>query len=149
MKNLSRFLLLPFLLLAPDSGGSGGGASPSSVNLEVWFKKWEAANKKNRPIIMDELAKVLNVSVAEAWKILQEAGLVNPNSKLPKGSDGADEPDKETSEKKQTVTLRHKTTYPHYRRAGLVLTDQAKPYEVTEDQLAVLEKDAWVEIKKG
>jgi len=54
-----------------------------------------------------------------------------------------------TEDKKQTVTIRHKTPHPHYRRAGLILTDQFKPYEVTEKQLEILKKDKWVEIKQG
>jgi hypothetical protein len=46
------------------------------------------------------------------------------------------------------VTLRHKTPYPRYRRAGLLLTNQWAAYEVTEKQLAALKTDAWVEFQK-
>jgi len=52
------------------------------------------------------------------------------------------------SKKKVSVTLRHKTEYPRYRRAGLVLTQKPETYEVTEEQLAALKKDKWVEIGK-
>jgi hypothetical protein len=44
--------------------------------------------------------------------------------------------------------LRHKTEYPRYRRAGLVLTQKAEYHEVTEEQLAALKNDAWVVIEK-
>jgi hypothetical protein len=47
-----------------------------------------------------------------------------------------------------TVTLRHKTPYPHYRRAGLLLTNQWKPYTVTAAQLAALKTDSWVEVRE-
>jgi hypothetical protein len=46
------------------------------------------------------------------------------------------------------VTLRHKSPYPHYRRAGLLLTGRWKSYAVTAEQRAALENDAWVEIQK-
>ena len=46
------------------------------------------------------------------------------------------------------VTLRHKTGYPRYRRAGLALTQKAETYEVTAEQLAALKKDKWVVIEK-
>jgi hypothetical protein len=44
------------------------------------------------------------------------------------------------------VTLRHKTEYPTYRRAGLVLTKQPKAYRVTPEQLEVLAADQWVQV---
>jgi hypothetical protein len=49
--------------------------------------------------------------------------------------------------KRITVTLRHKTEYPRYRRAGLVLSQKAQSYELTEAQLAALKKDKWVVIE--
>jgi hypothetical protein len=55
----------------------------------------------------------------------------------------------ETGGKKKTVNLRHKTPHLRYRRAGVVLTDQFKPYELTDAQLEILKKDIWVEIGKG
>ena len=45
------------------------------------------------------------------------------------------------------VRLRHKTGYPRYRRAGLVLTQKAETYEVIAEQLAALKKDKWVVIE--
>jgi len=53
------------------------------------------------------------------------------------------------SAKKQSVILWHKTEYPRYRRAGLVLTQKAQTYEVTDEQLAALKKDPWVVIGDG
>jgi len=54
--------------------------------------------------------------------------------------------DKNDQEKKTGVVIRHKTTYKHYRRAGIVLEQIAKPYSVTDAQLDVLKKDPHVEI---
>jgi hypothetical protein len=53
------------------------------------------------------------------------------------------------TEVKKTVSLRHKTPYRVYRRAGLVLTQTPKEYEVTETQLAALKADTWVEVTKA
>jgi hypothetical protein len=49
---------------------------------------------------------------------------------------------------KTLVRLRHRTEYSRYRRAGLVLAQVFTPYEVTESQLALLEKDLWIVIEK-
>jgi hypothetical protein len=51
-------------------------------------------------------------------------------------------------EEKTAVTLRHKTEYPFYRRAGLVLKQKPGEFRVTAEQLAVLKNDRWVEIVK-
>jgi hypothetical protein len=50
---------------------------------------------------------------------------------------------------KKTVSLRHKTPYRVYRRAGLVLTQTPKEYQVTQAQLAILGTDTWVEVSEG
>jgi hypothetical protein len=47
-----------------------------------------------------------------------------------------------------TVSVRHKTTYPVYRRAGLVLRSTAKEEQVTAEQLETLKADPWVEVKE-
>lgn len=47
-----------------------------------------------------------------------------------------------------TVSVRHKTTYPVYRRAGLVLRSTAKEEQVTAEQLETLMADPWVEVKE-
>lgn len=94
-------------------------------------------------------AKENNIKEGELFKLLKEAGY---DPKAPKGTavpEIKDNPaDEESLEPKKSVSLRHKTEYSHYRRAGLVLTNQFKPYEVTEKQLEILEKDPWVEIGK-
>jgi hypothetical protein len=46
------------------------------------------------------------------------------------------------------VILRHKSPYPRYRRAGLLLTARWEPYTVTAEQRAALQADAWVEFQK-
>lgn len=47
-----------------------------------------------------------------------------------------------------TVSVRHKTTYPTYRRAGLVLRSTAKEEQVTTEELETLKADPWVEVKE-
>jgi hypothetical protein len=47
-----------------------------------------------------------------------------------------------------TVTVRHKTEYQNYRRAGLVLTKTAATHEVTAEQLAALKSDKLVEVSE-
>ena len=41
--------------------------------------------------------------------------------------------------------VRHKTKYPKYRCAGLVLTQKPETYQVTEAQWERLRRDPWVE----
>jgi hypothetical protein len=49
----------------------------------------------------------------------------------------------------KTVSLRHKTPYRVYRRAGLVLTQTPREYQVTQSQLTTLKADTWVEVLEG
>ena len=150
MKNLLPFLfcLMPFM--APDDGGAGGGAPPTLADISEWIKRMDAAEKKDRPSVVGEMAKALGIPIPEVWKRLKEAGW---NANKPSGNTPPknDKPDGNAKPNvaKQAVTIRHKTPHPRYRRAGLVLTDQFKPYEVTADQLEALKKDSWVEIKEG
>jgi hypothetical protein len=48
----------------------------------------------------------------------------------------------------KTVLIRHKTPYPKYRCAGLVLTQRPEARQVTETQLEKLRNDPWVVIDK-
>jgi hypothetical protein len=67
------------------------------------------------------------------------------------GPPGSGEPPPGNTPVKQKTSLailRHKSPYPYYRRAGLLLTTQWKPCEVTEEQLAALQSDVWVEFQK-
>jgi hypothetical protein len=72
----------------------------------------------------------------------------------PKTDDGKTPPDppptgtQTPGEDLTAVTLRHKTEYPVYRRAGLVLKQKPGEFRVTAEQLAVLKNDKWVEIVK-
>jgi hypothetical protein len=52
----------------------------------------------------------------------------------------------EAEAKMKTVSLRHKTQFPTYGRAGIRVTRQAKDYRVTAEQLAALKADANVEV---
>ena len=110
-------------------------------DLSEWIKRLTSAAKKERHAIVEELSKVLGLSIDDTWKKIQEAGL-NEQGKTPPG------PAPEGDNPKLTVSIRHKTTYPLYRRAGIVLTNLFKPYEVTAKQLTNLKKDPWVEIGK-
>jgi len=47
------------------------------------------------------------------------------------------------------VSLRHTSPYPKYHRAGLALTSRFQDFTVTKEQLAILEKDTFVEVKKS
>lgn len=49
-------------------------------------------------------------------------------------------------DEKISVTLRHKTEYPRYRRAGLILKQTPGEFSVTTEQLEILKKDKWVEV---
>jgi hypothetical protein len=64
------------------------------------------------------------------------------------GNAGGEAPPATQTENKISVTLRHKTEYPQYRRAGIVLKQTPGEFSVTAEQLAVLEKDTWVEVVK-
>jgi hypothetical protein len=139
---ITKLLLLSVFLLAPDGAGSGGGAlppvPPGKDALKDWIDRLGKAEKEGQKAIVEEMAKALGLKTGEAWKALKEAGWTPGGKPPPSGS----------PEERKAVTLWHKTPHPHYRRAGLVLTSQFKPYEVTEGQLAALKKDAWVEIKE-
>lgn len=52
------------------------------------------------------------------------------------------------SAKTEPALLRHKTQYPKYRCAGLVLTQKPETYQVTATQLEKLRRDPWVVIGK-
>ncbi|MDR3249394.1 MAG: hypothetical protein LBT39_11485 [Treponema sp.] len=131
---IKTLLLLSVFLLAPDGAGSGGGAPPLGKDaLKDWIDRLNKAEKSGHKAIVEDMAKALGIKAGDAWKALKEAGW-DPGGKPP--------------EEIKPVSLRHKTPHPHYRRAGLVITNQFKTYEVTEAQLAVLKKDTWVEIGK-
>ncbi|MDR0708862.1 MAG: hypothetical protein LBF77_02210 [Spirochaetaceae bacterium] len=112
--------------------------------LAPWIEKLEAAEKKDRNAIVTELCKAEGLGIGDAWKLLKEAGFDSKAAPGERNPTGTDTPPME--EKKVSVTLRHKTDYPKYRRAGLVLSQKAETREVTEAQLAALKKDPWVEI---
>jgi hypothetical protein len=133
--------------MAPDGAGAG---TSGTLPLEDWIKRLNGADQKARKAIVEELAKALSLKVGDAYKKLQEAGW-DPDAKAgeaPAAGNNPTLPPAPPTEKTSAVTLRHKTNYPHYRRSGLVLTGQWKPYTVTEAQRAALENDPWVEFQK-
>jgi hypothetical protein len=138
--------------------------------LTPWIEKLNAEpDGKKRNAIVAEICKENGIKIGEAYKALKDAGYdpkaappAAPTPPVSKDGNGTDTPppnidddDKDTpppkleteTEKKITVTLRHKTEYPRYRRAGLVLSQKAQSYDVTEAQLAALKKDKWVVIE--
>jgi hypothetical protein len=112
--------------------------------LDLWIEKLKAEpDGKKRQAIVGGLCKAHGLKFGEAWKLLKEAGYgVKPEA----GTEGEIPPP--TTGEKIRVTLRHKTEYPRYRRAGFVLAQVPASYEVTESQLARLKKDPWVVIEK-
>jgi hypothetical protein len=109
--------------------------------IKQWIERLNKADKKERKNIVAELAKENNLKDADMWQLLKLNGFV------PK-EEPQNNPQDKAEGRKQPVVLRHKTEYPKYRRAGLVLTQKAETYEVTGEQLAALKKDPWVAIGK-
>jgi hypothetical protein len=105
--------------------------------LKSWIEKLNKADKKDHEKIVNAMAKENTLKVEDAWKLLELAGFKTKDDK----QTGA-------GSIKRTVVLRHKTEYPKYRRAGLVLTQKAEIYEVTDEQLAMLKKDSWVDVNE-
>ncbi len=60
---------------------------------------------------------------------------------------GADDKGGKTKDKKVKLTLRHKSHTQHYYRCGLMLTKVFAEYEVSEDAVAKIKSDKWIEIK--
>jgi len=52
-----------------------------------------------------------------------------------------------TKDKKVRLTLRHKSHTQHYYRCGLMLTKVFAEYEVSEEAVAKIKADKWIEIK--
>jgi hypothetical protein len=105
--------------------------------LAPWIERLNKAQKNERNAIVEEMAKENGLKVKDAYKLLRDAGF-DPDANAQNNQNANQQG------KTQPVILRHKTEYPRYRRAGLVLTQKAQTYEVTEDQLAALQKDPWV-----
>jgi hypothetical protein len=129
--------------------------------LALWVEKLTAADKKDRKALVVEMCRENGIGVGDAWKLLKEAGFDAKAAPVPPADSAgnATDADKKDGDKngpgagdgpkadgeKVSVVLRHKTEFPKYRRAGLVLTRTPATYEVTAEQLAALKKDAWVE----
>jgi hypothetical protein len=144
--------------------------------LEMWIEKLNAEpDGKKRNALVGGMCKENGLKIDEAWKLLKEAGFDPKAVRQDEGggdkppadgggeppADGGDEPpavggdkppavggDKPES-RKISVTARHKTEYPQYRRAGIVLSRKAAAYEVTAGQLDALKKDRWVEVSEA
>lgn len=71
----------------------------------------------------------------------------NPPADETGGSDEKSEKDSKTKDKKVKLTLRHKSHTQHYYRCGLMLTKVFAEYEVSEEAVAKIKADKWIEIK--
>ena len=60
---------------------------------------------------------------------------------------GAEDKNSKTKDKKVKLTLRHKSHTQHYYRCGLMLTKVFAEYEVSEEAVAKIKADKWIEIK--
>jgi hypothetical protein len=118
------------------------GFEPPQSKLKPWIDRLKKADKSKHNAIVAEMARENFWKEADARKLLKLAGFELPDEPQPDQQDQPEAP-------KQSVVLRHKTEYPGYRRAGLVLTQKAETYEVTEEQLAELKKDRWVVFVDG
>ena len=159
MKNLLPFMFALLPVLAPDAGGSGG--SSGTIDLASWIEKLNAEPEgKKRNEIVAGLCKEKSLKIGDAWKLLKEAGF-NPqavsgkagteseqDTEAPAEGAGGNPPSPESQEETGLALLRHKTRYPKYRCAGLVLTQKAEAYQVTQSQLEKLRHDPWVVIEK-
>ena len=141
--------------------------------LDSWIERLKAEpDGKKRQGIVSGMCKEHGLKIGEAWKLLKEAGFGgkadggdggggnsdnnsgggNGDSNDGDSNGGGETPGSEnqqkSAEKKIRVTLRHKTEYPRYRRAGLALGQTSAEYEVSKAQLAALKKDPWVVIEK-
>ena len=113
-----------------------------------WLERMNAEPDGNkRKGIVAEMCKELALKTGEAWKLLKECGF-EPKADLPDAPQDTPQgnPQGKPVEKKTQAVLRHKTEFPRYRCAGLVLTQKPETYQVTEAQLERLKRDCWVEI---
>ena len=127
-----------------------------------WVERLKAApDGKARQQIVSELCKENGLSIADAWKLIKAAGF-DPKNKPgnPEGAGSETKAGEEAEAKTEAKTkgaeaeaktpaqIRHKTQYPQYRCAGLVLTQKPETYDVTESQLEKLRCDPLVVIDK-
>jgi hypothetical protein len=177
MKRLYNFLL-PLLLWAPDGAGGGGAspeeipledwikrlnetekkgrnavvgelAKALGIKTGEAYKKlkeagWDpkAGNDKN---FINDTPPAAGERPGPDTVQLPDDTPPPPSANTGGGAAGGNPP---PPVKTFSVALRHKTPYPGYRRAGIVLTGQWKPYAVTAAQLAALKTDNWVEIQE-
>jgi hypothetical protein len=145
-------------------------------DLIPWVERLNAEpDGKKRNGIVAELCKEKGLKIGDAWNFLKEAGF-NPKagSEKSEGAEtdtaadtaaqakAAEEAAKaEAAAKAETkarakaaqaetrpAMIRHKTQYPKYRCAALVLTQKPETYPVTEAQAEKLRRDPWVVIEQ-
>jgi hypothetical protein len=119
--------------------------------IAPWVERMNAEpDGKKRNGIVAEMCKEHSLKIGDAWKLLKENGF--GAQAAPNGSGTEDKPpeEKPSEDKPKTVAVRvsHKTEYPRYRCAGLVLTSNPENYLVTEEQFNKLKNDPWVVVKQ-
>ena len=124
--------------------------------LDGYVQRLKEAEKSERNPIITEMCKEHKLKTGDAWKLVKEAGFdpKKQDAKTPRG-DNQDQgnppenpPKKGNKKEEKTVeiTANHKTIYPKYRRAGIVLGRLSETFTVTEEQLEILKNDAWVKV---
>jgi pyruvate/2-oxoglutarate dehydrogenase complex dihydrolipoamide acyltransferase (E2) component len=139
--------------------------------LIPWINRLNAEpDGKKRNDIVAELCKEKGIKIGDAWKLLKEAGFdpkaiqgntgrTGTNAEAEAKARAAEEAAKAEAEAKaraeaaakaetRPAVLRHKTQYPKYRCAGLVLAQKAETYQITAEQSVKLKGDPWVVIEK-
>lgn len=110
------------------------------------------SNNKNKNQSTDEKKNETQAQTVENQQTdTPPAGEKDGSEKQPEG--GGSQPVDEsavggkTKDKKVRLTLRHKSHTQHYYRCGLMLTKVFAEYEVSEDAVAKIKADKWIEIK--
>jgi hypothetical protein len=112
--------------------------------IATWIERLNAeTDGKKRNGIVAEMCKEHSLKIGDAWKLLKENGF--GAQAAPNGSGTEDKP---PETKTVAVLVSHKTEYPRYRCAGLVLTSNPENYLVTEEQFNKLKNDPWVVLKQ-
>jgi membrane protein involved in colicin uptake len=94
-----------------------------------------------------EEAKAREEAEAQA-RAAEEAARAEAEAKAKAEAEAKAKIEAEAAAKTEAVLIRHKTQFPKYRCAFLVLTQKPETYQVTEAQLEKLRRDPWVVIEK-
>lgn len=68
-------------------------------------------------------------------------------SEQPKDGNAEKKAESDAAKKTVKMVLKHKSHTPHYHRCGLMLTKVFAEYEVSEEAVAKIKADKWIEVK--